>query len=368
MRKITIAVAALVLIVGVFAFWRYPETVDPPMPRNTVAAPGSDGKLAASAVLKIDLATRSAPAPVARSVLPPASPFTQAYLDRKDWPGLYRRLRDAPATPETQYLQAELLANCAKRAPAVGKPAPKADSPDERRAKFLAGLAANDPQLEKRKAAWERLSVDQCGELAQMEYNADEAGKLVDAAGAGGDPRAKARLLSKQILDDREEASRKSSADGGPLGTSGYVITDAQFGTMRELLASQDPLVINELRNFLSSTIDGGSIRIGPNQIAVDYPAMYNALALVACDFGAPCGPDSMSILAECATQGRCDAGNLYDHTLYYGVSPHGAQLVEQYRQWLGLMIGARDIGQLNLVRGPNAPGGSHMYGGRRRL
>ena len=368
MKKMTIVVVTvvLVLIIGVYAFWHPSESAAPPDTRSDVVVAKSDGKLAASAVLRIDPATRSTPAPVARMPLPPPSPFMQAYLDGKDWAGLYRRLKDAPATPETQYLQAEILATCAKRAPATGKPAPKIASREERRTEFLASLAPNDPQLEKRKTAWEKMSVDRCGELAQIDYNAAEVDKLVEAAGAGGDPRAKAWLLMKQMQDEREAASRKSIAEGGPPGPTGYALTDAQFATMRELLGSQDPLVINEFRNILSSTIDGGSIRIGPNQLTIDNMAMHNALALVGCDFGAPCGENSRPILAECATQGRCDAGNLYDHTLYYGVSPNGAQLVEQYRQWLGQMIGARDMSQLNLVRGPN-PGSSSMFSGRRR-
>ena len=366
MKKIALLIV-LSLIAGVYV-WKRSVDSEAPLPTSgTIAASKSDGKLSASAVLKIDPATRSAPAPVSRTTLPAVSPFMQAFLDRKDWAGLYRRVKDAPATPETQYLRAEILAACAKRIPANGALPPKVDSLEEKRAKFLASLAPNDPQLEKRKAAWERMSVDRCSELAQIDYNADEVNKLVDAASAGGDPRAKAWLLTRQIEDDRAAIFRKAEADGSSRGIRNS-LTDAQFATMRDLLASRDPLVIEEFRNILSSSIDGGSIRIGPNQLAIDNMAMHNALALVACDFGAPCGENSSTILAACATQGRCDAGNLYDHTLYYGVSPHGAQLVEQYRQWLGQMIGARDLSQLNMVQSPSTPGSGYFFSsGRRR-
>ena len=367
MKKIIVIIVVLAFAVGAFVWKRSLDSEASPPPAGNVAAAKSDAKLSASAVLSIDPATRSAPAPVMKTALLAASPFMQAFIERKDWAGLYRRLKDAPATPESQYLQAEILAACAKRVPVAGTAPPKMDSREEKRAKFLASLAPNDPQLEKRKAAWEQMNVDRCGELAQIEYNAADVSKLVEAAAAASDPRAKAWQLMKQMQDDREAAGRKSVAAGGPPGPTGYEVTDAQFATMRQLLASQDPLVISELRNVLSSTIDSGSVRIGPNQIAIDHQAMYNALALVACDFGAPCAQDSPAILIECAVQGRCSAGNLYDHTLYYGVSPYGAQLVEQYRQWLGQMIGSGDMGQLNLVRGPNTPGGSYMFGGRRR-
>ena len=366
MKKIAFLVA-VVLVVAAYVLIRSTET-DPPLPTpGNVAAAKPDGKLTASAVLKIDPTTRSAPALAVRTSLPAASPFMQAFLERKDWASLYRRLKEAPVNPESQYLQAEILASCAKRVPAAGAPPLKTDSRDERRAKFVASLPPNDPQLDKRKAAWEQMNVDRCRELAQIEYNAADVNKLLEDAGAAGDPRARAWLLTKQMQDDRDAAARKSAAAGGPPGPTGYELTDAQFATMRELLASQDPLVINEFRNVLSSTIDGASLRIGPNQVAIDHQAMYNAFALAACDFGAPCGPDASMLLNECALQGRCSAGSVYDHTLYYGVSPYGAQLAEQYRQWFGQMIGTRDLSQFNLVRGANLPGSSSMFSGRRR-
>ena len=367
MKKFALVVI-VVLLAGAYVLMR-PTEKDPALPAlGNIAAAKPGEKLAASTVLNIDPATRSAPPLASRSTLPAASPFMQGFLERKDWGGLYRRLKDAPVTPESQYLQAEILASCAKRVPVPGAALlPKTVSQDERRAKFLASLAPNDPQLEKRKAAWEQMGGVGCGEVAQIEYSATDVSKLLEAASAGGDARAKAWLLAKQMQDDRDAAGRKSAAPGGPPGPTGYELTDAQFSTIRELLASQDPLVIAEFRNILASTIDGASLRIGPNQIAIDHHAMNNALALVACDFGAPCGPDASTLLAECALQGRCSANNLYDHTLYYGVSPYGAQLAEQYRQWLGQMIGSRDMSQLNLVRAPNIPGSSHMFGGRRR-
>lgn len=356
-----VVTVVLVLIAGLYVFWHPLESAIPAATRTDVVAVKLDGKLAASAVLRIDPATRSSPAPIAPISLPSPSPFMRAYLEGREWAGLYRRLKDAPATPETQYLQAEILASCAKREAAAGKAAVKADTREQRRSEFLASLSPNDPQLEKRKVAWEKLNVDRCGELAQMDYVADDVNKLVEAASAGGDPRAKAWQLTNQI-----EEERKAKADGNPRPMQN-VLTDAQFATIRALLASQDPLVVEEFRNILSSSIDGGSIRIGPNQLIIDNLAMHHALALVACDFAAPCDENSRTILAACATQGRCDAGNLYDHTLYYGVSPHGAQLVEQYRQWLGQMIGARDLSQLNLVRGPGTPGSGYFFSGDRR-
>jgi hypothetical protein len=369
-------VVAIALITGTYFFLSSGGAPEQIAPKDSTASAKPDGKLAASAVLKIDPATRSVQSAPARTTSSP-SPLMQTYLERKDWPGLFRKIKDAPPTPESQFLQADLLAACAKRLPSPAPAAASAnaavpvksaaDAKEERRARFFASLAPNDPQLEKRKTAYDLSNADRCGELSQIEYNADEVNRLLDAAAAGGDPRARSWLLTRQIGDDMQAASKKAIAENRPPTTQGNIVTDAQFATMRELLASQDPIVMADLRNLLSSTIDGGAIRIGPNQQSIDHQAFYNAWGLVACDFGAPCGADSLTIQQDCAAQGRCSANNLYDHTYYYGVSPHGAQLVEQYRQWLGQMIGARDLSQLNLVRGANNPNSTFMFGGRRR-
>ncbi|MEP7155222.1 MAG: hypothetical protein ABI905_05585 [Betaproteobacteria bacterium] len=335
---------------------------------SATAPTGAGEKLNASAVLKIDLA-RPTTVPAARAPRVAPSPFTQVYNDRKDWPGLYKQLKAASPTAETQYLLAQLLTACAKRPTAVppaGSPVRPPDTREERRARFMASLSPKDPQLEKRKTAYDAANGDNCGDIAQVDFDAAEVQKLYEAAAAAGDPRARAVQIARQIEDEARALS--SAGQPGPNPRMGaYPISDAQFATIRELLGSQDPAVMAELKGILSSTLVDGSIRLGPNQETVDNMAFHQAWGLVACEFGARCDKTSPEMLAQCASNGHCDADNLYDQTYYYGTSPYAAQLVERYRQQLAQMIASGDFSQLNLARGPNDPGRMFVFGRRGR-
>ncbi len=366
MKKISIVVILLVICIGGFAYLRSLGSADQPVSAGTtsnVAAGKSDGKLAASAVLRIDPATPSAIRSAPRNQPVVLSPHMQAWLARKDWAALYKQLKAAPVTAESQYLQAEILAACAKRPSPTGViPA----TPEQRRTDFLSGIAPTDPLRVKRTTAYDLLNNDRCGDITQVDYSEAEVSRLLEAA-AASDARARAWLLAKQIEQESQAASAKARAETPSRGIGGNPVSDAQFASIRELLASQDPAVITEFRNILASTISEGALRIGPNQESIDPPSFHHAIALVACDFGAPCGPDATQMLNGCAFNARCETGNLYDHTLYYGVSPHGAQLVERYRDWLTQMIASRDFANLNLVRIPGAGSSTFMYGGGRR-
>ncbi len=366
MKKILIAAVVLVIFVGAFAYLRFTgsaDRADAMGATSNATAAKSDGKLAASAVLKIDPATPSAIRGTPRVQPAAHSPHMQAWLARKDWATLYKQLKAAPATAETQYLQAEILAACAKRpSPAGVIPATR----DQRRADFLARIAPTDPLLAKRTAAYDLLNNDRCGDVAQIDYNETEVSRLLEASATAGDARARAWQLAKQIEQESQAASAKARAETPSRNIGGNMVSDAQFAAVRELLASQDPAVISEFRNILASTIAEGALRIGPNQESVDPPAFHQAIALVACDFGAPCGPDATQMLNGCTINARCETTNLYDHTLYYGVSPHGAQLVERYRDWLTQMISSRDFSNLNLVRIPGTNTSTFMFMGGR--
>jgi len=347
MNKVLLGAIAVALVVLAVVSLRSP------VPEATVSPSGkavSGEHLSASAVLKIDPATPSANRAGPRASAPAVSPALQAFRDRKDWVGLYKQLKAAPPSAEGQYLLAELLSACAKSAKATPT------SAEQKRAAFLASLPPKDPNLEKRKAAFEQLNNERCGELGNIEYNDADIAQLLQASAAAGDLRARAWLLSREI---------SHGWDNG--GRAGYQVTDSQFATIRELLGSQDPDVINEFRPILASTLTGAALRIGPNQEAIDPQAMYSALALVSCDFGAPCGASNPAMLTACANSARCDTGNLYDYTYYYGVSPYAAQLVERYRDWLGQMISTRNFDNLAMVQVPGTPNNVALFTGRRR-
>ncbi len=320
-------------------------------------------KLGASAVLKIDPAAPSAYRAPPKMALAPPSPAIQAWRDHKDWPGLYKQLAALnPPTAESQYLLAEMLTSCAKRSQSNAQNNPQ-NSAEARRNNFLASLPPKDPNLERRKAAFEQMNAEHCGDLAQIPYDEAAVKQLLDASAAAGDPRARAWLLAQEITQTMEADRQKEPGQRH----AGYPVTEAQFATMRDLLASQDPTVIGEFRNIMASTLSGAALRIGPNQEAIDSQAMYHAIGLVACDFGAPCGANTNELLSACALSARCDTGNLYDYTYYYGVPPYAAQLVERYRDYLTQMISSGNMSNLNMVTVPQSQNVSVFISGRRR-
>ncbi len=357
MNKNLLIGAIIALAVLAFVTLRGQSTGNGVSADNKSAAPAE--KLGASAVLKIDPATPSAYRAPPKIALPAPSPAIQAWRDHKDWPGLYKQLAAMnPPSAEGQYLMAEMLSACGKR----GQSNPQAGI-EQRRNNFIASLPPKDPNLEKRKAAFEQLNAERCGELAQIPFDEAVIKQLLDASSAGGDPRARAWQLAQEITQAMDGERQKDSGQR----RSGYPVTDAQFATMRELLATQDPGVISEFRNIMASTLAGAALRIGPNQEAIDSQAMYHALGLVACDFGAPCGANTSDLLSACALSARCDTGNLYDYTYYYGVSPYAAQLVERYRDYLTQMISTGNMSNLNMVTVPQSQNVSIFGSNRHR-
>jgi hypothetical protein len=98
-------------------------------------------------------------------------------------------------------------------------------------------------------------------------------------------------------------------------------------------------------------------MRIGPDNQLVEPRALQQAFALLACDYGYPCGETNPRVLSGCAYQGHCDAASLADYLFYYGSSPYDSQLLAQYRGVLRQAVETGDWSQLTVVRGPRPPG-----------
>jgi hypothetical protein len=101
------------------------------------------------------------------------------------------------------------------------------------------------------------------------------------------------------------------------------------------------------------------TVRIGPEQEAVEQRAFANAALLLACEYGYPCGENSPRVLQACAFQGHCGVASLPDYLFYYGASPYDAQVLDRYRTVLRQAIDSGDWSALTIQRGarsPNAP------------
>jgi hypothetical protein len=362
----TILLAIATFAVGAVAFSLFQQRGDsaPATQSASATAPAANGeKLSASSVLKIDPKVRSALPAAAIAPKVTASPDMLQYRDKKDWPQLYQRLKSGPQTPESQFLQAELLERCAERPPPTdGKPAP--DTREVRREKFVQTLAGTEAQKKARLAAYDALNADACGELRAIDYVKDDVARLRKAAADAGDVRARAHQINDEIIKAYEEAN-KPRPDGSRTDTVGYPVSDAQWAAMREVLASGDPAAISELRGVLASTLADASIRIGPDKEPIDNRAFWNAWGLAACDLGQNCGADSPQLLSVCAHQNQCGSASVQDHTYYYDSSPYTAQLVERYRLMIGDMIRTGNFDSLNLARGPQGRQSTFMFRNR---
>jgi hypothetical protein len=353
MRKaVTLVLLLAVAVLGAL-YLLQPADAPAPAQGNPRAAASSEvgaRDLSAASVLRID-PSKAQPRPPAPSHAAVVSADLAQLRRRDDWAGLYQRVTSGPRTAESRYIEAEIYSACATHPPVAGQPG--GPSRAQRRENFIAELQG-DPHFEARLAAWDKREADPCVGVTAGTFSKDELKRLLDAAVAAGDPRARSWQLSRAI----EEPYYDTHPNPG-----GYGVSDAQLDAMRELLASGDPQVVRDLQGILSSSLTDGALRIDNERI--DGPAMHAALGLFACDLGAPCGADSPPLLFACAQQGRCDAHSLYEYNYFYGASPAEAQEMDHYHQALLQMANSHDFSGLTIVRGPRASGYSSVFGGR---
>lgn len=308
--------------------------------RELPAAP----RLAAEAVLKIDPATPGAKPAAAKAVSPHSEYLTTRSLKR-----LYDRLKAAPEgqTPEGWYLLYEMLRRCATITD--GNTRRPFQRPIPKREEFLASLPANDPNREKRVAAFEDMEGNRCAGFEGVTVTQAELNKLLADSVSAGDPKARAAAVENELLQQR-----------GRLHAA--TLTDAHIETLRQVIGSRDPGAMVAAGRLLSNTWNDLTIRLGPEGQVVEPRAFMNAWQILACDYGYPCGADNTRLLAECALAGHCNASSLQDYLFYYGGSPHDSQLVTQYQGILRQAIESGDWSQLSVVRGPRPAGSPRMF------
>lgn len=320
-------------------------TASLPEPAAARGTPAASGKLAASEVLKIDPRETGKKA----VAIPVRASLHKEYLTAKQLKPLYDRLKASPEaqTPEGWYLLYEMLRRCATvtegnvRRPFT-RPVPKRDE-------FLASLPANDPQRDKRIAAFDDMEADRCAGFEGVTVTKAELDKLLGDAVNAGDPKARAVAVEQELVQS-----------GRRLWNA--TLSDAQIETLRQVLGSRDPGAMVIAGRLLSNTWHDLTVRIGPEGEMVEPRAFVNAWQILACDYGYPCGADNSRVLAECALQGHCQAASLQDYLFYYGGSPHDSQLVSQYQAILRNAVESGDWSQVSVVRGPRPPGAQRMF------
>ena len=347
MKRGSIAVALSCLGLVFAAAWWLASS--PPMETTSEnpAAPVSPGEQQVAPTRRVEgfppEAARpraaSAPARPAR-VLPPTL-FGEMVKARQLKP-LYDRLKDSPEgqTAEGRLVLYEILNQCATITDRRwrGRTAiPKRDD-------LAAQLPPNDPLREKRLAAFDDFTANRCEGFEGVSLTQADLSKILQESAAGGDPRAQALLVERELWQSR----RRSDAQA--------TLSDAQLATIKQAVATHDPEAIRVAGRVLSTTWSDYALRIGPDQLAVEPRAFMNAWLVLSCEYGAACGADTPRMLQACALQGHCDATNFPDYLYQYGSTPHDSALVMQYRGILRQALDSGDWSQLHVVRGlPNA-------------
>jgi hypothetical protein len=306
--------------------------------------PPEGTKLAASEVLKIDPRTLST-----GPLQPVKASLHNDYVSAKNLKPLYDRLKASPEgqTGEGMYLLYEMLRRCANVTDGGRRPFTR---PVPKREEFLAGIPANDPNRDKRIAAFDDMETNRCAGFEGISVSQAELNKLLADAVNAGDPKARAIQVEQEILQ----------ANRGRMNTA--TLSDAQLETLRQSIGSRDPGAMMVAGRLLSNTWNDLTVRVGTDGLPVEPRAFMNAWQILACEYGYPCGADNARVLAECALQGHCNASSLQDYLFYYSGSPHDSQLVSQYQSILRAAIESGDWSQIAMTRGPRPPGTPRMF------
>jgi hypothetical protein len=347
------------LLVVVAAAYLLGKPVDPSELRAGASAPG------ASSAPKPSLAARGFPLVPARpgaSSAPAAHPHVTArptlyneYLAARSYRALYDRLHGSPegATGEGLYVMYDILKKCATVTDLPYRRRPAAKPVDQRRQEFLAALPTDDPQRDKRIAAFEGAAVDNCAGFEGATITQAELDKMLGQAVDAGDPKAKAAMVESQIWEQRRAGQWRTAT-----------LSESQISTLEEAVGTKDPAAMMTAGRLLSNTWPDTTMRLGADSSAVEPRAFYNAWQVLACEYGYPCGSDSPQLLQACAYNAHCDTRSLPEYLYYYASSPYEAQLVSQYESVLRTAIEKGDWSQLTVTRGPNMPGATrYMFG-----
>jgi len=354
-RIVAFFAALLVVVAATYLAWK-PVSPAELLPESASSG-ASAGSRAASSPRGFALAPArpgSAPARIARAPRATHPSLYNEYLGAKSYRALYDRLRGSPegATGEGMYVMYDILRKCAAvtdrpyRRPTDARPL------EQRRQEFLAALAPDDPQRDKRIAAFESTAANRCAGLENVTVAKADLDQLLAGAAAAGDPKAKATAVEQQIWQERRSGQWRTAT-----------LSDNQISTLEQAIGTKDPGAMVVAGRLLSNTWPDLTMRVGPEGAAVEARAFNNAWQVLACEYGYPCGSDNPRLTEDCAYNGHCDAQSLPDYLYYYASSPHEAQLVSQYESALRGAVENGDWSQVVVTRGAKMPGNRFIFG-----
>jgi hypothetical protein len=278
------------------------------------------------------------------------TPLAQEYSKARNLKPLYDRL-SAPggaATGEAKWFLYKLMATCGRLADAKAPPGPPGKDLATRRRELETMIPASHPDREKRLQLFDQQNA-RCEGIDLTTTRADLDKLLADAA-AAGDPKAQARLATPRSTQP-------------PNGDTQNNLSDDQFHTLQTAISSRDPEAIMIAGMALSNSFDDAVLQVGPDHDQLQERASLEAWRLVACAYGADCGPNNGMLVAACVGSGQCAANTVQDQVFYYNVSPYEAQLIDRYRQIFTNAVANNDWSGLQLSRQPNTSSSRYHFG-----
>jgi len=344
MMKKVLGLLLAVAILGVLMLFRgggdglRPEAAESSKKQASIAPAG---KASSDIVLSIAPGLKRAPAPQDSRV----SPLIREVRTARDLKPIYDRLKALPnPSPEEAYVLATMLEACAKVTDRKGKPNEPLNF-EESKARFVASLSPKAPNRDKRIAAFDAALRGGCAGFEGVETTEQGIRDLLAHAAAGGDPKAQARLLAKEVEDARRDA--KGEIDWNrPVS-----ISDDQIERFKRIVASGDPRALVDVIGAIGWNADV-HLR-GPDEAPINNQLLYYASTLAACELGYPCGTESATVAGACAFNGQCDSADYRDYLLFYELAPGNAQLVMQYQAQLLRVIREGDWSYFTFQRGP---------------
>jgi hypothetical protein len=348
-RGTLIAAAGLAAAVAAWILLFWSEPAVEPVKLGPVATRGKIEPMpraAPSAVLRINPQHASA----APRAVPVRTGPNQEFLSSRRYRALWDQLRNSAegATAEGAYVLYRIANRCAHvtdrpvwRSPNRGR------SNEDVREDFMKTLAPNDPQRDKRLAAFESVNAPRCEGFGDVEMNQADLRAMLAKAVDAGSAEARAVQIGQEVTQ-----ARRGRWDSGTL-------TDGQIDNLKQLATTKDPGAILEAGRILSNSYRDLTVRDGPDGPVLEPQALHNAWTLVACEYGYPCGEDNSRVQDACAFRGHCEASSLQDYLYYYAASPHDSQLMNQYESILRTAVQTGDWSHLSFVRGtrpPNTP------------
>jgi hypothetical protein len=312
------------------------------------------GRVTVRAVQRLPVERGAAAVPGARLAPPKSlagakaarvSPLMAEMSRARSYKAIYDRLSaKTDRTPEETYALAEILVRCGKGINPLGFQYRQRLGGEDRRRQFVDALPPNDPQRDRRIAAFDEVNHDFCAGLEGLDVKQADVRSLIASAAAAGDPRARVTQVTYEIW----ERPQQSKGVPGPL-----TITDGQLDTLRSVLGSDDPEAVLAATRALYIPFVNLTLRTGPEQATLDWSAFNQAAHFMACDLGMACGRDAPELAYACAVHGHCGAADYREYAYLYMVTANTAQAIQQYYEQL-YRARAGDWSYFTFHRGPS--------------